>query len=301
MNKTYFYGQNNYYLLQYKKGEMVMQAGIINNISIPTIGFAHHFYTDKSYHVNYGFQKSIEIVYIKVGSLFGELNGYNFEVSEDNFLILFRHLPIRLYTDGKNPHSHCSMQLLLDYDFDFFMNNSNKKSGLILPFVTPSCTQTDCLKKDLFSAISDISMSKDEKQLSSAITGLNILKELSSIYQKKLLENKSPYSILEYQTKKYIASNLRNVLTLCDIAKHLNKTPNYLNYVFKKECGMSIIQYSNKEKIRLICEMIQYRDIPFKVACENVGISDISYAYRMFKKYIGITPKEYLLSHIKTN
>ena len=73
-------------------------------------------------------------------------------------------------------------------------------------------------------------------------------------------------------------------------------TPNYINSVFKKRQGISIRQYINKEKVSLICELMHHRGVSFKIACENAGIFDVSYGYRLFKKSMGITTKEFLNS-----
>lgn len=278
-----------------------MFDGVINFSTIPKIGIAHHFYTDKPYNVKYGREKSIEIVYVKSGTITCEIFDKEFTVTEGSFLIIFRHLPISLHTDGNPSYSHCCLRLLTDYDFKLFSDDSQKgivPSGLILPFVTPPCKHTEELRNLLFSAVSDISISKNN-EFSTALAGLGILQKLSSIYKKILRENKGVQSILEYRVKKYISTNLFTKLSLEDIAKHLDKTPNYLNCVFKRECGMSIGKYINEEKVRVLCEMIQYREIPFGIACENIGITDISYGYRLFKKHTGLTPKEYLSSNKK--
>lgn len=278
-----------------------MFDGVVNFSTIPKVGIAHHFYTDKPYNVCYGKEKSIEIVYVKSGSITCELFDKEFTVSEGSFLIIFRHLPIKLHTDANPSYSHCCLRLLTNYDFKLFGEDTEKdivSAGLILPFVTPPGKYTEDLRNLLFSAVSDIGISK-KNELSCSLAGLSILQKLSGIYKKILRENQGVQSILEYQVKKYISTNLFSKLSLEDIAKHLNKTPNYLNYVFKKECGMSIGRYINEEKVRVLCEMIQYREIPFSIACENIGITDISYGYRLFKKHTGLTPKEYLSSNKK--
>ena len=56
---------------------------------------------------------------------------------------------------------------------------------------------------------------------------------------------------------------------------------------------MGIHQYINKEKVRIISEIISERKLPFKKACESVGIEDVSYGYRMFKKHTGLTPSQF--------
>ena len=276
-----------------------MLSGKINFSSIPHIGFAHHFYTDKKRYVSYGGSKSIEIVYIKNGALEVELDEHKTTAPEGSFLILFRHLNIRLQSNEHKPHSHCSIQLLMDYDFELLKEKADLKdmeNCLIIPFVTPPCAETESLKKMLFSAVFDVSISKEQYQFSSALAGLSILQQLSRIYRKQMQKNQNSQSLIEFKIKKYVTQNIGHNFKLDDIAKQLLKTPNYLNFIFKNQCGMTIKQYVNQQKVRILCEMLHNRGINFNSACESIGISDISYGYRLFKKHTGMTPKEYLLA-----
>lgn len=274
-----------------------MQGGVINFSEIPKIGFAHHFYVDREYHPKYGYKKGIEIVYVKKGNMLGELFDKTFLVQEGSFLILFRHLPVHLTTTGE--HSHCSVELGVDYDFTYIENIENyseQHSGLVLPFVIPPCSENEQLKKDLYVIASDMAVSKEKNEMSATLLALSVLQKLSVIYEKSKTEKQSSTSIIEYKIKKFVAQNINGELTLNNIARELNMTPNYINCVFKKQCGISIIQYVNKEKVKLMCDMVQFRCVSFKVACENVGIYDVSYGYRLFKKHTGVTVKEYINS-----
>jgi methylphosphotriester-DNA--protein-cysteine methyltransferase len=62
----------------------------------------------------------------------------------------------------------------------------------------------------------------------------------------------------------------------------------------KEECGITIHQYINKERVRLLGELLQTQSISFQSACSQLGIEDVSYGYRLFKRHMGMTPKEYL-------
>jgi len=273
-----------------------MLTYILNLSNIPAVGFALHFYTEKDYSVDYGTDKDLEIVYVKNGCIKGTLYDYEFDINEGSFLVFFRDLPLRLHLDGGASYSHCCIQLCGNFTYELYDENSssNISSGLTLPLITPSCHETEKLKKELFSAVSDIGISREINGLSAAIKGLNILQKLSAIHQKKLRATQSPIYILEYQIKKIIEENIYKKQTVEDIAVSLNKTPNYINHIFKQSCGITIRQYINSEKIRLLCEMIQYHGVSFKVACSNMGIDDVYYGYRLFKKHTGVTPTQYL-------
>ncbi|MBR1968959.1 MAG: AraC family transcriptional regulator [Clostridia bacterium] len=273
-----------------------MLGGIINFSEIPDIGFSHHFYTDKEYKATYALEKSLEIAYIESGNLLFCYENEQFAVKEGSILVLFRHLPIRLYADEKKPFSHCCMQLLFDYDFELITPERTLKSipdGIVLPFIFPPCKETEEIKKLLFSAVYEYGISEKNKLLS-VMNALTILQKISNIYKNNLHQNQKTQSLFEYKIKKYVASNLSEKITIDEIARKLNRTPNYLNSVFKKECGITIGQYISKEKVRFIAEIIRKENVSFAVACQNAGISDISYGYRLFKKHMGITPKEYI-------
>ena len=104
---------------------------------------------------------------------------------------------------------------------------------------------------------------------------------------------------VEY-TKRTLTGNYLNRPTLKSwsvflhiLAKQQDISPGYLATVFKKETGITIGQYINSEKIRLISELMNNKGLSFRLACESVGIADVSYGYRLFKKQMGLTPGEY--------
>lgn len=79
-----------------------------------------------------------------------------------------------------------------------------------------------------------------------------------------------------------------------DIAYELHKTPNYLNYVFKKVNGISIKQYVNREKISKVIQLCTNYSMNLKDAGEYIGIHDESYLSRLFKKVTSMTYTDYL-------
>ena len=64
--------------------------------TVPKIGFAHHFCTEKAHNTYYGKEKSIEIAYVEKGNLYGKFNDFYFEANEGDFLVLSRHQLIRI-------------------------------------------------------------------------------------------------------------------------------------------------------------------------------------------------------------
>ena len=266
--------------------------------SIPTIGFAHHFHVEKPYSNIYGKCKSIEIVYVEKGKLYGKLHDFSFEVNEGDFLVLFRELPIKIKADAKTPHSHYTIELICDYNLslvDVGIHGKEPTRELLIPIVTTQNMETELLRRELINAISNINISRENNELAVAITGLNILNKLNTICCKNIRDHhQTGTSLITFLIKKYISTHLHQKILLEDISCKLEKTPNYLNSVFKNETGISIIQYVNKEKVRAMCELLSGSGMTFTVVCEAVGITDTSYGYRLFKKHMGLTPADYI-------
>ena len=91
----------------------------------------------------------------------------------------------------------------------------------------------------------------------------------------------------------YIYDNILQNLSLNTIAGHVHVTPSYLSNRFKKEVGTTITEFINKKRIE---------ESKYFLLHTNTSISDIAVLFRfcnqsyytfLFKKYTGVTPREY--------
>lgn len=93
--------------------------------------------------------------------------------------------------------------------------------------------------------------------------------------------------------KRYIRKNLSCKLTLNAIAKQVGYTPNYCDALFKKETGISIINYLIMERIAEAKRLLDEKILSLKDIADSVGFEDYNYFSRTFKKLSGISPTEY--------
>ncbi|MBC5996881.1 AraC family transcriptional regulator [Romboutsia ilealis] len=91
----------------------------------------------------------------------------------------------------------------------------------------------------------------------------------------------------------YINYNYSSELTVSGISNHFGITSNYLYCLFKKEMGISAIEFINKTRIDEASKLIRETDMQIQNVAESVGLNDTSYFARLFKKYMGITPSRY--------
>ena len=279
------------------QGDSAMLAGYLKFNSIPEIGFAHHYYSN-GYMFDYKkTTNSFEIVYINSGTIVSEFNDNTFYAHEGDIFVLFRHLPIKLYTYGNDNQSHCTVQLQFDYTFELIeLNDHFPDDGIILPFITKRSALTKSIKKDLYEIVHQVSTSSDRYSFNSALKAVEIMQKLNirarDIVEK---ENKSHFNIASL-VENYVKDNINKKINLKDISIAVGKSPNYINFAFKNIKGSTITEYINEEKISVITTLMRKDNVHFSVACNSVGITDISYGYRLFKKHTGLTPSMFLKS-----
>ena len=98
--------------------------------------------------------------------------------------------------------------------------------------------------------------------------------------------------------KEYIETNYYNGdLSLEEISLKIFVNPSYLCKVFKKELGISIVEYLTNIRLKSAKEIID-KDKTMKLAdiSERVGYNDQYYFSKCFKKHFGVTPIKYLQS-----
>ena len=101
-------------------------------------------------------------------------------------------------------------------------------------------------------------------------------------------------SILYVQhAMEYISEHLEQKIMIKDIAAYLKISCGYLSNLFKWVTGQTVIEYVNRVKLQRVKEIIDNKQATLKEAGESVGIYDENYLSRIFKKYMGLTVREY--------
>jgi len=271
-----------------------MYCGNVNFDEIPEIGFAHQHYS-LDYGARYGKNKSkcIEIAYVNSGAIKVKFEGKEMCAGKGDILVLFRHLTIQTETFGAEINSHCTVLAeFSDYEFSIVSDGDNCDGGFVIPFITKRCKECEEIGKRLYKMASEKADTDAENELSLSVEFLSILKQLHEINKKKRIKNKA-YKTISNKVCEYINENIENNITLTELAGYIGKSPNHVSHAFKSEKGITITEYANIQKIKLIKSLMQDGS-SFKEACVSAGLCDETYGYRLFKRYTGITPKEYM-------
>lgn len=100
------------------------------------------------------------------------------------------------------------------------------------------------------------------------------------------------------EAMQYINTNFRKPITLDTIATYIGINNSYLSRVFKEKTNNTIMHTINMKKIEAAKELLLHSDIKTYKIAEEIGITNIQYFCRLFKKYTDISPSEYRKAHM---
>jgi AraC-like DNA-binding protein len=91
----------------------------------------------------------------------------------------------------------------------------------------------------------------------------------------------------------YIHEHMHEKITAKEIAASLNLAPGYISTRFKKQTGTKLPDYINGMKIQEAKRMLVYTDKSLSDIANHLSFSSQSYFQNVFKKVVGMTPKDY--------
>ncbi|MBO4327772.1 MAG: helix-turn-helix domain-containing protein [Clostridia bacterium] len=84
------------------------------------------------------------------------------------------------------------------------------------------------------------------------------------------------------------------------IARKTFVSPRYFQSLFKKNAGESLTQFKRRYKIEQACRLLEETDMPVSGIMDALNMNDTKNFYAAFKKFTGMTPKQYRTGHRKS-
>lgn len=91
----------------------------------------------------------------------------------------------------------------------------------------------------------------------------------------------------------YINLNLQEPLSLSYVAEQINKNASFLSNQFKKETGQTITNFIHDCRIEQAIRLLNTSNLSVQEIAERVGILELNYFSKLFKKKVGMSPTEY--------
>ncbi len=91
----------------------------------------------------------------------------------------------------------------------------------------------------------------------------------------------------------YIQKNIDKKIYISEICRYVAVSQTYFNKLFRKNTGMSVVEYINTEKLKKSKQLLRVTERSITSISEDVGFSTVYYFSNLFKKKYGISPTQY--------
>lgn len=92
---------------------------------------------------------------------------------------------------------------------------------------------------------------------------------------------------------RHLENNITDDLNISDLALKACMSPHYFRKVFKEVTGLTPVDYINKLRINKAVQQLKENRCTVAEIAEMVGIYDINYFSRLFRKNMGCSPTEF--------
>lgn len=120
----------------------------------------------------------------------------------------------------------------------------------------------------------------------------SILKDRSQPAHQKQLVGKFSRNIDLHKLICWTQDNLNKQITLQDVANQFGYSKCYFCSRFKKMTGFTYYEYLTSARISYACQLLLLNK-SVQETCYMAGFENVSHFVQLFKKYQGVTPKEY--------
>ncbi|MFE5321602.1 helix-turn-helix domain-containing protein [Paenibacillus sp. NPDC056579] len=91
----------------------------------------------------------------------------------------------------------------------------------------------------------------------------------------------------------WVEQHFREELSLEQLASELHLSSYHISHLFQDHTGFTITDYMIARRLKEACLLLSTTSYSIRDICQNIGLNSDSYFIQLFKKHIGVTPKQY--------
>ncbi len=187
-------------------------------------------------------------------------------------------------------HRHITAEAIIDCringDFD-------TPATLLLPLIITGGARCERICSAIRRAANKSSPAGTNDYFRQCADFMRILEELEAYdlgESQNIIPSRSRYC---RDAERFIINNIDKKLKVEDIAEAVGISKNYLTNIFSAARGMPLVEYINRQKLSHMIELMLRFNYSIREAGEYVGLDNVNYISRMFRKYYGVTISEY--------
>lgn len=99
------------------------------------------------------------------------------------------------------------------------------------------------------------------------------------------------------EAKLYVQAHLADKIVASAVAEHCGLSQFHFSRLFKRETGITFNEYIAKARVSKAMDALQLSGATISHVAALVGFMDLSYFAKVFRRYVNMSPKEYLEMH----
>jgi len=195
----------------------------------------------------------------------------------DAFDLIGKHSYDLLITDIRMPKMN-GLELL-----EALRNNNNGISTILLTGFAEFEYAQQGIK---FGAVDYLLKPVHQEQLLAAVE--RVLQSITPVSQ----AHKSSNSYIQ-EAIAYMEQHISEAFTIKEVSSHVHLNASYFSVLFKEETGVSFTDFLSSLRLDKAKMLLRDSELSLDDICEQIGIQSTSYFIKMFKKFEGVTPKQF--------
>lgn len=242
--------------------------------------------------------ENMEICLMKEGECDIIVNGEPITVHKGELMVIFSHMihsfhvrsdqPAVFLQVHFSPESFISEDLKVNESLKFLHYMTDAHSAYTFHSYTDqllSCVERICQE-----------MNNEEGVHSVALANIYIFEMLFLLSREIEQSVRKVFSInnpIAIRAIHFINQNINNNIALVDVAESCNVSKRYLSIIFKKYVNITVNDYIYIAKVDKAMNYICNTELSITEISSKLGFSSAQYFATVFKKYSGVTPKEF--------
>ena len=138
------------------------------------------------------------------------------------------------------------------------------------------------------------------EQITSLSASQKLLEDMLQTYCRLVRKrNRHHFSPLVERAILLIEANISQNLSLNALSEALCVSAGYLSTLFRKETGKTLTEYVTRIRMEHAAHLLKNSTLQVQTVAQYSGIIDVNYFSKLFKRYYGVTPREYRQKHRK--
>lgn len=260
---------------------------------------AYYFVSEEHprYTMPFHWHREWEIIRVLSGSFLLSINGREYEAAAGDVFLL----PEGALHGGTPRQSEYEC---LNFDLEELCGRWQPARGLLRPFFRGGYVPHTCFTPrdgTVYAILDELlaSMSEEPPQEIRMLQMMGNLCRLFAVILKKGLFVEGEPSVTANSTDQlkpvleYVEANFNRPLSLMQLADVIGMNPKYFCRFFSQITGQTPMNYVNSYRIEQAAHMLCGSDMTVTEVGLECGFSDTSHFVKTFKKYKGITPKQF--------